>query len=73
LKRKFNEAFWMEDEGCFAYGLDPHKKQITTIASNTGQCLWGAIADADKAQRTAKRLLKEDMIQVLHEQEAGNK
>ncbi len=61
LKRNFNEAFWMEDEGCFAYGLDPHKKQITTIASNAGQCLWGGIADADKAQRTAKRLLQEDM------------
>jgi glycogen debranching enzyme len=61
LKRKFNEAFWMEDEGCFAYGLDPDKKQITTIASNAGQCLWGGIADADKAERTAKRLLQEDM------------
>ncbi|TMD64046.1 MAG: hypothetical protein E6I91_11600 [Chloroflexi bacterium] len=23
LKQKFNEAFWMKDEGCFAYGLDP--------------------------------------------------
>jgi glycogen debranching enzyme len=40
LKRKFNEVFWMEDEGCFAYGLDPDKKQITSIASNAGQVLW---------------------------------
>ncbi len=47
LKHKFNEAFWMEDEGCYAYGLDPHKKQITSIASNAGQCLWGGIADPD--------------------------
>ncbi len=61
LKRKFNEVFWMEDEGCFAYGLDPHKKQITTIASNAGQCLWSGIADPDKAERTARRLLQEDM------------
>jgi glycogen debranching enzyme len=61
LKRKFNKAFWMEDEGCFAYGLDPDKKQITSIASNAGQCLWSGIADSDKAERTARRLLHKDM------------
>jgi glycogen debranching enzyme len=61
LKQKFNQQFWMEDEGCFAYGLDPDKKQITSISSNAGQCLWSGIADADKARRTAKRLLQDDM------------
>ncbi len=61
LKKAFNEKFWMEDEGCIAYGLDPEKKQITTIASNAGQCLWNGIVDPDKAVRTAKRLLQEDM------------
>jgi len=61
LKRKFNKAFWMEDEGCYAYGLDPDKKQITSIASNAGQCLWSGIADPDKAERTARRLLHKDM------------
>ncbi len=61
LKRQFNAAFWMEDWGCYAYGLDPNKRQITSIASNAGQCLWGGIADQDKAERTAKRLLQKDM------------
>ena len=61
LKHAFNQSFWMEDEGCFAFGLDPDKKQITSIASNAGQCLWSGIADQDKAERTAKRLLQEDM------------
>ena len=61
LKHKFNSTFWMEDEGCFAYGLDPDKRQITSIASNAGQCLWSGIADQEKAERTAKRLLQEDM------------
>lgn len=61
LKRKFNETFWMDDQGCYAYGLDPQKKQITSIASNAGQCLWSGIADAEKARRTAKRLLQQDM------------
>src|SRR5579884_629747 len=61
LKEKFNKDFWMEDEGCFCFGLDPHKKQITSVASNAGQVLWGGIADHDKAVRTAKRLLQKDM------------
>ena len=61
LKQKFNEAFWMENEGCYAFGLDPNKKQITSIASNAGQCLWSGIADQDKAERTAQRLLQRDM------------
>src|SRR5260370_42475353 len=49
LKRQFHQAFWMEDEGCFAYGLDAEKKQITSIASNAGHCLWSGIADQEKA------------------------
>lgn len=61
LKTHFNKVFWMEDEGCFAFGLDPEKKQITAVTSNAGQCLWGGIADQDKAERTAKRLLQADM------------
>ena len=61
LKRNFQSAFWMEDEGCFAFGLDPEKKQITSVASNTGQCLWSGIVDQDKAERVVKRLLQDDM------------
>lgn len=61
LKRAFNERFWMEDEGCYAFGLDPAKQQITSIASNAGQCLWSGIADQEKAERTARRLLQSDM------------
>ena len=61
LKQKFNAVFWMEVEGCFAYGLDPQKKLITTIASNAGHCLWSGIADPDKGKRTARRLIQDDM------------
>jgi glycogen debranching enzyme len=61
LKQRFNDVFWMEDEGCYAYGLDPDKKQITSIVSNPGHCLWSGISDQEKARRTASRLLAEDM------------
>ena len=61
LKQRFNQVFWMEQEGCYAYGLDPDKKQITSVASNPGHCLWSGIAEPEKARRTASRLLQEDM------------
>ncbi len=61
LKQRFNQAFWVEEEGCYAFGLDPDKKQITSIASNAGHCLWSGIAEPDKAARTAHRLLRDDM------------
>jgi glycogen debranching enzyme len=61
LKQRFNEVFWMEDEGCFAFGLDPDKKQITSVSSNAGHSLWSGIADPDKATRTGRRLLQPDM------------
>ncbi|PYK12048.1 MAG: amylo-alpha-1,6-glucosidase [Verrucomicrobia bacterium] len=61
LRQQFNNAFWMEDEDCYAFGLDGHKKQITSVASNAGQVLWSGIADRDKAERTTRRFLQEDM------------
>jgi glycogen debranching enzyme len=61
LRQRFNEVFWMAHEGCYAFGLDPNKKQIDAVASNAGQCLWSGIADQDKAVSTARRLLQEDM------------
>jgi glycogen debranching enzyme len=61
FKRKFNEVYWMEDEGCYAYGQDGNKRLITSIASNAGHCLWSGIADQDQAERIAQRLLQEDM------------
>ncbi|MBO0781148.1 MAG: hypothetical protein J2P37_20200, partial [Ktedonobacteraceae bacterium] len=61
LKRKFNQAFWVEREGCFAFGLDADKRQITSVSSNAGHCLWSGIAEPEKARRTARRLLRDDM------------
>ncbi len=61
LQQKFNETFWMEDEGCYALGLDGEKKQIDAVASNAGHCLWSGIAAPERAKRVAVRLLAPDM------------
>jgi glycogen debranching enzyme len=62
LKKRFNEAFWMEQEGFFAMGLDSRKRQIRSIASNPGHCLATGIVDEALVERTARRLLADDMF-----------
>ncbi|MGH6991762.1 MAG: amylo-alpha-1,6-glucosidase, partial [Caulobacteraceae bacterium] len=61
LKRRFNQRFWMEEEGFLALALDPQKRQVKSIASNAGACLAYGIVDADKAQAIAERLMGKDM------------
>jgi glycogen debranching enzyme len=62
LKRRFNAAFWMEDEGFFALGLDARKRPIRSIASNAGHCLATGIADRALARRAADRLMADDLF-----------
>ena len=62
LKKRFNEVFWMEEEGFFALGLDAKKRPIRSIASNAGHCLATAIADESLVQRTADRLFAPDLF-----------
>jgi glycogen debranching enzyme len=62
FKKRFNEAFWMEDEGFFAFGLDARKRQIRSIVSNPGHCLATAIVDDALAPRTMQRLMAEDLF-----------
>ena len=61
LKKRFNDAFWMEDEGFFAMGLDPEKRQIKSITSNPGHCLATAIIDEQLVPRTALRFIADDL------------
>lgn len=61
LQRRFDDAFWMEKEGFIAYGLDPEKQPIRTIASNAGHCLWSGIVRRERAERIVRRFFEEDM------------
>ena len=62
LKKRFNDAFWMEDAGFFAMGLDSKRRQIRSIASNPGHCMATGIVDDALVDPTAKRLFCEDMF-----------
>lgn len=62
LKRRFNETFWMEDEGYLAMGIDGQGQLIRSIASDPGQCLTHGIVDDSLAPRIVRRIMAEDMF-----------
>jgi glycogen debranching enzyme len=61
LFRRFNDAFWDEATGFYAYALDGEKNKVLTVASNPGHCLWSGIVPSDRAGRVVRRLMEPDM------------
>jgi glycogen debranching enzyme len=61
LFARFNEVFWDEELGFYAYALDGEKKKVLTIASNPGHCLWCGIVPPERAKRVMERLTAADM------------
>ena len=61
LFKKFNEVFWDERSGFYAYALDGDKKKVLSVASNVGQCLWSGIIAPERAAIVVKRLMQKDM------------
>jgi glycogen debranching enzyme len=57
LRERFNAAFWMDQQGFYALGLDADKKQIGAIASNAGHCLWSGIVPPERVKPVIDRLL----------------
>jgi glycogen debranching enzyme len=62
LRRRFEAAFWMEDQGYYAMALDGRKRPADAIGSNAGQCLWTGIVSPERARRVADRLLAPDLF-----------
>jgi len=61
LQARFEERFWCDDLGSYAYALDPAKQPVRTVVSNVGHCLWSGIVAAERASRVVARLLEPDM------------
>jgi glycogen debranching enzyme len=61
LYARFNEVFWDEASGFYAYALDGDKKKVLTVASNPGHCLWSGIVPPERAARVVARLMAPDM------------
>ncbi len=62
LAERFNEQFWLEEQGWYAIGLDGEKKPIGSLTSNVGHLLWTGIVPADRAKRLANHLIDPAMF-----------
>lgn len=62
LKKRFNEAFWVEDGGYIAFGLDSKKRAIKVRTSNMGHCLACGIIGNDKIRRVVDCIFSSDMF-----------
>jgi glycogen debranching enzyme len=61
LFKAFNETFWDEKSGFYAYALDGDKKKVLSVVSNIGHCLWSGIIAPERAKVVVKRLMRPDM------------
>ena len=61
LFKRFNDVFWDEASGFYAFCLDGEKRPVLSVASNPGQCLWSGIVPPDRAARVVRRLMQPDM------------
>jgi glycogen debranching enzyme len=58
---KFNDVFWDEEAGFYAYTLDGDKKKVMSVASNPGHLLFSGIVPQHRAARVVARLTAPDM------------
>jgi glycogen debranching enzyme len=59
---KFNEVFWDEEFGGYAYALDGEKQKVLTSVSNVGHLLWSGIVPPERAAKVVARLMAPDMF-----------
>ncbi|WP_123043762.1 amylo-alpha-1,6-glucosidase [Cohnella candidum] len=76
LRKRFEDAYWMEDERFYAIALDGDKKQVRSVTSNTGQALMSGIVSESRARAVAERMVSEDMfsgygIRTMSKRSAG--
>lgn len=62
LRDRFNDCFWMEDEGCFGMGLDPSGRLIRSVGSETAHAVAAGAISRDRAERAVERLFRPDMF-----------
>jgi glycogen debranching enzyme len=62
LKERFNEVFWDEELGTYVLALDGDKQPCRVLSSNIGHLLFSGIATPERAARTAKILMNDDMF-----------
>ena len=62
LKKRFNDAFWVEEEQFVALALDGKGRQVRSVSSNPVHCVATGIIDRDRVEKVLSRLFAPDMF-----------
>jgi glycogen debranching enzyme len=62
LRKKFHQAFWLEDLQSYAYALDAHKHPAKVKVSNPGHALWAGIVPDEIAPKLVQTLFSSAMF-----------
>src|SRR5581483_4305058 len=58
LRKRFDEAFWIEERGgYYALALDGEKRQVDSLCSNMGHLLWSGIVPAGRVTQVVDQLM----------------
>jgi glycogen debranching enzyme len=57
LRRRFDETFWLPDEGFYALARDGEGRPVPTLASNIGHLLWSGIVPEERVDQIVGHLL----------------
>jgi glycogen debranching enzyme len=62
LRKRFDEAFWVDERGGFyALALDGQKRRVDSRSSNMGHLLWSGIVLPERVAPTVDQLLSEEL------------
>jgi len=62
LRKRFDEAFWVEDRGGFyALALDGDKQQVDSLCSNIGHLLWSGIVPPKRVDAVVDQLMGDEL------------
>jgi glycogen debranching enzyme len=58
LRRRFDEAFWIDDRsGYYALALDREKQPVDSLTSNVGHLLWSGIVPPERVDAVVDQLM----------------
>jgi glycogen debranching enzyme len=62
LRKRFDEAFWVDERGGFyALALDGQKRRVDSCSSNMGHLLWSGIVLPERVSAVVDQLLAEEL------------
>jgi len=62
LRRRFDDAFWVEDRGgYYALALDADKQPVDSLTSNIGHLLWSGIVPPERVDAVVDSLMGESL------------